>query len=93
MVRYIIGPAEYELTRPPEVAARGRTSGGFLDWEQPFERVVYPTRSSDGKTIYECYQLPDGRWYCPCADFKHRGHERPCKHLVYQVFPKLGIVA
>lgn len=42
---------------------------------------VIPVRSSDGRTIYEVRQLPDGRWYCPCKDFEYRGHERPCRHI------------
>lgn len=44
--------------------------------------LVYRIPSSSGNGVYEVRHLPDGRWYCPCADFQYRGAERPCKHVV-----------
>jgi hypothetical protein len=66
---------------PPQTAAPGPDSGRRVSLDQD-ESLVYRIASFSGNGIYEVRHLPDGRWYCPCADFQFRGMERPCKHIV-----------
>jgi hypothetical protein len=46
------------------------------------DEIVIDILSSDGLRTYDVHRFPDGRWWCPCKDFQHRGETRDCKHIV-----------
>lgn len=73
------------LSPPSGLASSGPAGVPVSDHRVSLEcdpALVYRIPSSSGNGIYEVRHLPDGRWYCPCADFQYRGAERPCKHIV-----------
>ena len=68
------------LTEYDELEARAADGERVLVQTPKPVAKVYEVQGLRGE--YQVTVYPDGRAECTCPDYHHRGHERPCKHIL-----------